>query len=71
MLPLWSRLRHIPTTIVHGEQDRLVPIGNADFIRHHLPQAVERRLADENHFFCLWRQAELLAEVLIELLPDP
>ena len=37
MLPEWSRLKEIPTTIVHGDQDTLVPIGNADFIQQQLP----------------------------------
>ena len=33
MLPHWPNLAHIPTVIVHGDADKLVPIGNADFIQ--------------------------------------
>ena len=57
MVPLWPKLAAIPTTIVHGDQDRLVPIGNADFIVSHIPLAVVHRLAGENHFLP-WRQTD-------------
>jgi pimeloyl-ACP methyl ester carboxylesterase len=69
MVPRWSELATFPTTIVHGDRDTLVPIGNADFIARQLPHATEHRLQGENHFLP-WRQTSLLAEVTIDLLPQ-
>ena len=39
MLPFWPDLANIPTAIVHGEDDQLVPVGNADFIKRFIPEA--------------------------------
>lgn len=72
MQPAWSGIRQ-PVAIVHGGEDTLVPIGNADFAREALRQSVIVRdylYPDENHFI-LWERLDLLVPILLECLEWP
>ena len=67
MLAEWPRLQAIPTVIIHGEQDPLVPVENVDFIQRMIPSAKVYRLSNEKHFLP-WKQAPLLASGIREVL---
>jgi 3-oxoadipate enol-lactonase len=45
-----SRIR-VPTMVVHGEQDRMIPVANAHMMAERLPDARLRILADSGHLY--------------------
>ena len=49
MLPLWQSLR-IPTVVIQGGKDTLVPPGNADFLKARLSKAEMILVPEMNHF---------------------
>lgn len=51
MLDFWDKV-DIPTTVLHGTADRLVPVENVDFIQKQLPDSLLTIiiLEDVNHF---------------------
>jgi len=51
MVPLWEKIQ-IPTMLIQGTKDRLVPKENADFAERMLPDSIlkVRRLEDVDHF---------------------
>ena len=68
----WSGLERlpslrIPTLVVHGEQDRLVPVANGRRIAKAVPGAELTVLADANHLF-LTDQPERTTEILLDWL---
>ncbi len=65
MLPLWSTIKQ-PVTVIHGEEDQLVPIGNADFAVRMLTNApVEMmRMPGLNHFI-LWSRQEVVVDAIL------
>ncbi len=68
MLPLWERIT-CPVAVIHAVNDRLVPVGNADFARRVLtncPLKVDI-LPDGNHFI-LWNRHEKIREAIIEMV---
>jgi pimeloyl-ACP methyl ester carboxylesterase len=48
-LPRWLHRVNVPTMIVWGEQDRLLPPGQADAWKNLIPQAQVRRFANAGH----------------------
>jgi len=57
----------VPTLVVHGEQDRLVPLANGRRIAKAIPGAELSVLADANHLF-FTDQPERATEVLLDWL---
>jgi 3-oxoadipate enol-lactonase len=53
----------MPTLIVHGELDDLIPVGNAHVLAGHLPAAELRILADAGHLF-FWEEPLRSAELV-------
>lgn len=69
MLPLWGRIT-CPVTVIHAVNDRLVPVGNADFARRMLANCPDLKvdiLPDGNHFI-LWNQHEKIREAIIKMV---
>ena len=70
MMPLWERISH-PVTVIHGDRDDLVPVGNAEFAERMLINANVRmrRYPDMNHFV-IWTHQELVTNILLDLVRD-
>jgi pimeloyl-ACP methyl ester carboxylesterase len=70
MLPLWARLT-LPVFVLHGEDDALVPIANADFVERVLVNAPLsiRRIEDQGHLIP-WERPELVAETIGHVLAE-
>ncbi len=69
MSPLWGRIT-CPVTVIHAVNDRLVPVGNADFARRMLANCPDLKvdiLPDGNHFI-LWNRHEKIREAIIEMV---
>ncbi len=66
MLPLWGRVT-MPTIVVHGTKDSLVPYGNVAFLSKKLPHAEIRSLEGEGHMIP-WQRAEDVRRALVDLL---
>lgn len=66
MLPLWQRIS-MPTIVVHGTKDSLVPYGNAAFLAKKLPHAEIRPLEGAGHMIP-WQRAEDVRKALVDLL---
>ena len=56
-----------PVVIVHGDCDRLVPVGNVDYMKERLPDAEAVVLEDEDHFI-VWTAEDDIREVISRLL---
>lgn len=71
MLPLWQTIR-VPVTIIQGEEDNLVPAGNADFARRMLTHAPVRivMVPKTNHFIP-WRRPDLIHDAILQQLIIP
>jgi pimeloyl-ACP methyl ester carboxylesterase len=65
-----SRLHQIaaPTLVIHGVNDRLVPVANADLIARHTPSAKLVRLANAGHIFFTDQPADA-HKAILEFLP--
>ena len=71
MLPLWKTIKQ-PCIVIQGEEDSLVPVGNADFLRKKLVNAEYleiQKIAGMNHFVP-WSNPELIAEGLLGLVKE-
>ena len=68
MLPLWEDIT-VPVTVIHGELDELVPIGNAEFADRMLVNAPVKmmRYEDMNHFM-IWTRRDMVENEVIRLV---
>lgn len=69
MLPLWPAIR-CPVTVVHAEDDRLVPFGNVAFARRVLVNCSkyqEITLPKGDHFI-VWSRPELIRQAILDQL---
>lgn len=69
MLPLWEHIT-CPVTVIHAQNDMLVPVANAGFARRVLTNCPELKveiLPDGNHFI-LWNQYEKIREAIIGMM---
>jgi len=71
MLPLWASIT-APVTVIQGEDDDLVPPGNADFAKRMLTKApvTSRMLPDMNHFIP-WRRPDTIHDAILTALSTP
>jgi len=68
MLPLWHKIR-IPTIVIQGTKDRLVPRENADFAEKMLPDAViEIRLLEGVDHFIPWSHPYEIISAIQQML---
>lgn len=62
MEPDWDKIK-VPVSIVHGDKDKLVPIGNVDFMTAHLEHtSVELFLKEGMNHFVPWNNRQLLLD---------
>jgi pimeloyl-ACP methyl ester carboxylesterase len=68
MIPDWVKIT-VPTTIVHGKKDSLVPFDNVEFAKRHLVHSQVKIFENEewNHFIP-WNQKEALTQILLSIL---
>ncbi len=69
ILPRWADIR-CPVTMVHAENDRLVPFANVAFARRMLVNCADYReitFAKGDHFF-LWTQPEIVRQAVLDML---
>jgi pimeloyl-ACP methyl ester carboxylesterase len=69
MLPFWSKIT-CPVSVVHAQNDRLVPVGNVDFAKRVLTNCPDLKvtvLPDGDHFI-LWTRREIVTQALENLL---
>jgi pimeloyl-ACP methyl ester carboxylesterase len=68
MLPLWQELE-VPTTIIHGEKDKLVPLSNANFAKRKMTNAEVKLIikAELNHLIP-WEKPELIRQAILDYL---
>ncbi|MBC8151364.1 MAG: alpha/beta hydrolase [Bacteroidetes bacterium] len=71
MMPLWATIR-VPVTVIQGDQDNLVPPGNAVFANRMLVNApvTLRMLPGMNHFIP-WRRADTIHDAILNALAAP
>ena len=70
MIPLWKNIT-IPTIVIQGKKDSLVPSGNVDFARKMMINAsVKIVLVDDMDHFVPWTNPELIRSAIIELLSN-
>lgn len=60
-----------PTLVIHGADDRVVPVSNADSLARKLPDARLRVFEDAGHLVFVERADEVNAEILAFLAPEP
>ncbi len=68
MMDLWADIR-IPTTVIQGSADKLVPMGNADFAKQMMPdnpQVKVLMLEGKDHFI-LWSEVDLIKKEILAL----
>jgi pimeloyl-ACP methyl ester carboxylesterase len=69
MLPLWSNIR-IPVVVIQGDEDNLVPKGNADFTEKMLSHNSNVKidiLEGRNHFI-LWSEQARITNHIIDII---
>lgn len=68
MMPLWKNIT-VPVSVIHGDLDDLVPIGNAEFAERMLENAPVNmmRYEDMNHFM-IWNRRDMVEEEVIRLI---
>lgn len=68
MLPLWSHIQ-LPTVVIHGTKDRLVPKENVDFAIKMMPDSLLKVsiLKDVNHFIP-WQYPEEIVKELTYMI---
>ncbi|QHT71789.1 alpha/beta hydrolase [Rhodocytophaga rosea] len=66
MLPMWATIQ-VPVTVIQGEEDKLVPPGNATFARKMLVNAPTQvwMILDMNHFIP-WSRPDLITQAILE-----
>ncbi len=67
MLPLWKRIQ-IPTILIQGTKDKLVPKENADFAIKMMPDSLlDVRLLEGVNHFIPWGQSEEITKAIQQL----
>ena len=68
MMPYWKGIT-VPVSVIHGDLDDLVPIGNAEFAERMLENAPVNmmRHEDMNHFM-IWNRRDMVEEEVIRLI---
>lgn len=69
MLPMWAGIR-CPVSVIHAQDDRLVPVGNAGFAQRMLINCPDLKmdiLPDGDHFI-LWSRHEKMRTALADML---
>jgi len=68
MLPLWQTIR-CPVTIIQGEDDNLVPKGNADFAQQMLinSELVKKDIIPKANHFILWSEHDRIVKAMLAL----
>lgn len=68
MLPFWRNIK-VPSSVIHGQSDSLVPPENANFLKRALPHRALRRIEPkkEGHFI-LWQNEELILKEILFLI---
>ncbi len=68
MMHLWKNITQ-PVTVIHGDKDNLVPIGNAEFAERVLVNAPVRmmRYPEMNHFV-IWTHPQLIEDSIMNQL---
>ncbi len=71
MLSLWAGIR-MPVTVIQGEEDPLVPPGNADYAKRMLVNApvTIQMIPNMNHFIP-WSRPDLIHDAIIKHLDSP
>ncbi len=70
MLPYWKNIT-IPTIVIQGEDDKLVPKANADFAKKMLVNApVQIQVIPEQNHFIPWNNPDLIKNAIFEQLDD-
>ena len=70
MLPLWESIK-CPVVVIQGENDDLVPPGNADFAARMLVNASLTLVRKENvNHFIPWSHPELIRDAVAEILHE-
>ncbi|MEM9673374.1 MAG: alpha/beta hydrolase [Bacteroidota bacterium] len=70
MQPLWSKVI-VPTTIIHGEKDKLVPIENAYFAQEQLVNApVTAVFEPEMNHLIPWNRPDLIKDAILGYLEE-
>ncbi len=66
MMPLWKEINQ-PVTVIHGDKDDLVPVGNAEFAERMLKNAPVRmmRYPQMNHFV-IWTHPQLIIDAIMD-----
>ena len=68
MLPLWAAIR-VPVTVIQGEDDPLVPPGNADFAKRVLVNApVTVQMIPKMNHFIPWSRPDLIHDAILHQL---
>lgn len=67
MLPFWSKIK-IPTIVIHGSNDSLVPKENADFAKRMLPDSIlELKVLDGVNHFIPWTHPQEITKAINQL----
>ena len=71
MMPGWKNIK-ARSIIIQGEEDKLVPPGNADFAKKMLTESegVEVMMIKGGNHFILWSEIELVTQAILKLLKD-
>ncbi|MGD1894975.1 MAG: alpha/beta fold hydrolase [Cyclobacteriaceae bacterium] len=68
MQSLWSKVT-VPTTIIHGEKDKLVPIENAYFAQEQLVNAPVTAVIElEMNHLIPWNRPDLIKDAILGYL---
>ncbi len=69
MVPLWKKIEMTPTVILHGSDDDLVPVANADFIarRIHPASLVSMNVVEGLNHFIPWKRADLVFDAIAKV----
>ena len=70
ILPRWADIR-CPVTVIHAEDDSLVPFGNVAFARRMLVNSTGYReiILPKGDHFILWSRQPLIRQAILDLLP--
>jgi len=70
MLPYWKNIT-VPTIVIQGEDDKLVPKGNADFAKKMLVNApVQVQIIPAQNHFIPWNNPALIKNAIFEQLGE-
>jgi pimeloyl-ACP methyl ester carboxylesterase len=70
MLPLWATIR-VPVIVIQGEDDPLVPAGNASFAKRMLVNApVTIQMIPRMNHFIPWSRPDLIRDAILHQLTE-